>query len=128
MLIEEYFKEINEAIEKSPFVIQSDIFKDKRSLYVGFVSGIICFQDGSRLNFTEFVDVSEKIDKYKYRYHYQARDGVRVFRYIMAPHHRHISTFPDHKHIGPETSPNKVMESEEPTLKEVIAEIESLIV
>jgi hypothetical protein len=40
----------------------------------------------------------------------------------MSPHFRNIETFPHHKHEGE----NKVVASKEPSLKEVLYEIEKL--
>ncbi len=81
------------------------------------------FMDNSTLHFMEFVDVGEKIEKYKYSYHYKDNSSSLIFRYDMAPHHRNIETFPHHKHEGED----KVVTSKEPSLKEVLYEIEKLI-
>ncbi|MGH2523179.1 MAG: toxin-antitoxin system TumE family protein [Anaerolineales bacterium] len=52
------------------------------------------------------------------------RGGNRVFRYDNAPHHPEILTFPHHKHLGPE---DRLAESTEPNLADVLAEIEGLL-
>lgn len=123
MLIEEYFGEIERDINSCPFVHTYNLLKDKRSLHIGFIEGTIRFIDNSALYFVEFVDVSENVEKYKYSYHYEDVNTVMIFRYDMAPHFRDIKTFPHHKHERDE----KVVASKEPSLKEILYEIEKLI-
>ena len=53
-----------------------------------------------------------------YRYHYQDPSAVLVFRYDNAPHHREISTHPDHKHAG-----EHVVASQHPSLEQVLLEV-----
>jgi len=123
VLIEEYFQDIERNIADSPYIFESHVIKDKRSLYIGIIEGEIRFIDESVLYFIEFVNVKERQDKYTYSYHYQSRDGRLVFRYDMAPHHKEIETYPHHKHLNTE----RVVKSPIPSLKEVLYEIEELI-
>ncbi len=123
MLIEQYFGEIEHDINSCPFIHSYNLVKDKRSLHIGFIEGSIRFIDNSTLCFMEFVDVSEKVEKYKYSYHHEDDNSVMIFRYDMAPHFRDIETFPHHKHEGNK----KVIASKEPSLKEILYEIEKLI-
>lgn len=123
MLIEEYFGEIENDIISCPFVHSHNLTKDKRSVYIGLIEGVVKFLDNSTLHFIEFVDVGKKIEKYKYSYHYEDNIRSLIFRYDIAPHYRDIETFPYHKHEGG----NKVVASKEPSLKEVLFEIEKLI-
>jgi len=123
LLIEEYFREIEHDIISCPFVHSHNLIKDKRSVYIGLIEGIVKFMDNSNLHFMEFVDVGKKIEKYKYSYHYEDNSRSLIFRYDIAPHYRNIETFPHHKHVGG----NKVVASKEPSLKEILYEIEKLI-
>ena len=123
MLIEEYFQKIEADIASCPYIFESRVLKDKRSLYIGVIEGDIYFIDESVLHFIEFVNVKEKTERYKYSYHYQDGDGKVIFRYDMAPHHREIETFPHHKHVGPE----KLIETSAPSLAYVLDEIGDLI-
>lgn len=124
MLIEEYFQKIESDITTCPYVFESRVLKDKRSLYIGIIEGEIYFTDESFLHFIEFVSVKEKIERYKYSYHYQDKYRKIIFRYDMAPHHREIETFPHHKHINSEN----VIKSSALSLAEVLDEIEGLII
>ena len=70
MLIDEYFIKIEKDIISCPFIHSYSIIKDKRSINIGLIDGVIKFIDDSILCFMEFVDVGEKIEKYKYSYNY----------------------------------------------------------
>jgi len=123
VLIEEYFSKIENDIVSCPFIHSYNLIKDKRSTYIGFIEGIIKFIDNSILHFMEFVDVGKQIEKYKYSYHYEGNDRALIFRYDIAPHFKNIETFPHHKH----EIDNKVVASKEPSLEEILYEIEKLI-
>lgn len=70
----------------------------------------------------EFVDVSKNIERFKYSYYYEDGNNAMIFRYDMAPHFRDIETFPHHKH-----EKEKVMPSNKASLKEILHEVERLI-
>jgi len=123
VLIEEYFREIEGWITDCPYVVESCIEKDKRSFHIGIIEGKIKFRDGSLLHFLEFVSVKDEINKFKYSYHFQTEDRRLIFRYDVAPHHKDISSFPHHKHLGP----GKVTAATAPNLKEVLQEIETIL-
>lgn len=122
MLIEEYFSGIEHNINSCPFVHTYTLSKDKRSLHIGLIEGSIKFMDNSTLHFMEFVDVSKNIERFKYSYHYEDANNAMIFRYDMAPHFRDIETFPHHKH-----EKEKVMPSNKASLKEILHEVEKLI-
>lgn len=123
MLIDDYFNEFEKALSVSPYVHHYEISKDKRSLYIGFLEGIIRFVGGTELHFMEFVNCEDEVERYKYSYHYQKADGKPIFRYDMAPHHPEITTKPHHKHLFSENA-EKVSDSNVPSIIEVIREIE----
>lgn len=121
MLIEEYFRKVENDINSCPFIHTSSFIKDKRSLYIGFIEGTIIFIDNSILYFMEFVDVSKGVEKYKYSYHYEDNHGRMIFRYDMAPHFKDIETYPHHKHES-----DRVTASTVPSLNSILDEIEKL--
>ena len=53
--------------------------------------------------------------KRKYSYHWQDEKGNLLIRWDNSPHHFHINTFPDHKHIK-----NEVVKSKETDLRAVM--------
>ncbi len=123
MLIEEYFRQIENDIAECLFIIETEIKKDRRSYHIGIVEGKIRFTDHSVLHFIEFVNVKNVIEKYKSAYHFQNQELKLIFRYDMAPHHKGVNTFPHHKHLSPE----HVVASSEPTLRQVLCEIEGYL-
>ena len=73
---------------------------------------------GHLLEISEVIQVEgDSLVFLDYRYHLQAPDHTLIFRYDAAPHHRHISTFPDHKHL-----PDAVLPSIKPTIVQVLQE------
>ena len=94
MLIDEYFSYIESVISNTPTVLVTELVKDKRSPYIGFIEGKLYFQDGSLLQFVEFVNVKVSVERYKYSYHYQDEKEQLLFRYDMAPHYQDIAAFP----------------------------------
>ena len=88
--------EIFHSLEKSPVVSDFEVL-EFRTWEDGFYFKIKIFiQDGSLLFAREFYDQNER----HYSYHWQASEGNLLIRWDDAPHHRHISTFPYHKHLG----------------------------
>jgi len=62
VLIEEYFQKIEADIASCPYIFESRVLKDKRSLYIGVIQGEIYLIDESVLYFIEFVNVKEKTE------------------------------------------------------------------
>ena len=60
------------------------------------------YSSGHRLQVDVTVDVSPGYPVWThYRMHLQDGATQCVFRYDNAPHHPHVLTHPDHKHVGP---------------------------
>jgi hypothetical protein len=87
---------------------------------LGAIEGRLRFYDDSLLEFTEtIIEQGVVLVKTDYAYHYQRADGTLIFRYDNAPHHREISTFPDHVH-----SEGRVEAAEPPDLSDVLHRID----
>lgn len=115
--IEQYFSLIIRTIHRS-IVVDDKVTYIADNPLTGTIDGTLYFQNGSRLEFTEQVSLrAGRPVKQIYRYQYIHKKRS-VFRYDNAPHHPHLPTFPHHKHIG-----NKVLATEEPTLKQVLDEV-----
>ena len=122
-MIDEYFDQIKELLNRSSVVRSQDIQFDKRTSTKGYIRGNVYFRDNSMLHFREFVNTSDGIDRVVYAYYYQDKNGVMGFRYDNTPHFRHLPTAPHHKHI----TEDEVIASSPPDLGIVLGEIESLI-
>jgi len=120
-MIEKYFEEIEQMISYfrniRTYTLIKKIYNDKQ----GFITGFIIFKDDTILEFAEVKDVDVK-PKLKYRYHYMDTKRKLIFRYDNARHHKELMTYPHHKHIE-----DKVLESSEINLFDVLLEIEQII-
>ncbi|MFH1561982.1 MAG: DUF6516 family protein [Nitrospirota bacterium] len=119
MHIKDYFVQIGNTINFCKVIQSKVITFDSRSDYIGFIKGTIYFIDDSILHFREFVDVRDKVKRYKYSYHYQSEDKL-IFRYDNAKDllARQLPTFPHHKHVGKE-----VIISTAPEFSQILNEI-----
>ena len=66
-------------------------------------------------------EYSDDTDR-KYSFHWQNKNGALISRWDNSPHHKHIKTFPHHKHEN-----ESVVESFDISLKDVIGYIEGCI-
>lgn len=125
MLIETYFKQLQQAIEARAIIQSFNISFDKRGTYEGFIRGEVYFVDGSILHLREFVDVEISRQRLMYVYHYSDAAKKLVFRYDDTGHHQELQlpTFPHHKHTNHE---DNIMASSAPDLSQVFDEIETI--
>lgn len=123
MRITEYFWQLENMIDCFPIIQSRTITCDERSESIGFIQGILYFSEGATLHLKEFVNVERGIDRHKYGYHFM-RDKEVIFRYDNAndPKARRLRTYPHHKHQG-----DTILESQGPTLEEVLLEIADII-
>ena len=87
---------------------------DQRSAVRGFIIASLQCDDGSVLEFREFVDASQTEPKIMYAYHYQDADHNVIFRYDNAAH-RPALPQPEHKH-----TPSGIALAPVPTLSEIL--------
>jgi len=125
MKIGDYFSGIERSLQKIKGAkIEGEVTCLTSDDYNGLVRCRVLFWDDSYLDLYEVVstELGHPV-KVHYSYTY-LKGGKRVFRYDNAPHHPEISTHPNHKHIGHE---DKLTAAEEPTLSQVLGEIEKLL-
>ncbi len=117
MFLKKYFDDLDDSL-RHPLILSTELKKEQRSSNVGLLHGEILFVDDSKLFFMEYLEVSNKVEKNTYSYHYQNNEGKLLFRYDNSPHHRELKSFPHHKHTE-----RKVIESNEPNFSIVLNEI-----
>jgi len=122
--IEQYAHRMLQTIAGSPIVAASSVLLDKRTARSGLIRGDLTMLDGSRLYFRELVDAGNIAARQMYSYHYQSETGTLIFRYDDTPHHRHLSSFPHHKHADTEKN---VIAALPPDLAQILREIESIV-
>lgn len=117
----QYFDLLAKAVEFS-FAESAELDFDRRDFSRGLIDGVVYFADGSRLEFTEKVILEgPEFVKQSYRYQY-VRAGKTTFRYDNSEHHRKLSNFPHHKHVG-----RKIISAIEPTLAQVLDEVREIL-
>jgi len=126
LLIETYFKQLQQTVESCVIAQSFNMNFDKRGTYEGFVRGEIYMVDGSILHIREFVDVEVIVNRLMYVYQYLDASKKFIFRYDDTGHHKDLNllTFPHHKHEGRE---DNIIISAAPDLAAVLEEIESMI-
>jgi hypothetical protein len=124
-LIDEYFQNVLQTLQASPYVKSHNVTFDRRSLTAGFIRGDVYFSDDSLLHFREFLNTESGIDRFTYVFHYQRADGGLIFRYDNAGHFPTLGNFPHHKHIEAE---DRVVASAAVDLAQVIREIEERLI
>ena len=122
MIIADYVAGLERTLRRDPQVskleepftcLASDDFN-------GLVRGRVTFWDGSYLDLYEVISTELGYPvRISYAYTY-LNEGRRIFRYDNAPHHPEITTFPHHKHIGPQ---ERLAPADQPSLSQVLQEI-----
>ncbi len=123
MYIEDYFKQVEEAINAYPLASVSNFEVEKRDTYEGLIRAEVNFIGGSILQVREFVSVEIGIIRDMYSYQYMTSQNTLIFRYDNTPHHQklNLTTFPHHKHDGQEKN---VIASDAPMIWDVLSEIQ----
>lgn len=60
--------------------------------------GVLALRGGYQLHIAEYVVAWPEFERSRYRYHLQRVSGEFVVRWDNAPHHRHVASFPNHRH------------------------------
>ncbi|MFQ5343858.1 MAG: DUF6516 family protein [Anaerolineae bacterium] len=123
MEIFDYFESLRRSIQQNPTIgfVEDPVIMQAFDAYRGLFRARVFFWDGSHLTIDEIIDTEAgypEILRYSYTY---VKGSQHVFRYDNAPHYPDLDTFPHHKHIGPDESPQA---SGSPTLSQVLREIE----
>ncbi len=124
--LNEYIRRFEDAIQSSPIIRAYEIHIDRKTEDIVYINGKIDFEDGSTLDFKEFVaSAGTDIEKYKYAYNYRKQDSL-VFRYDNAldPRARKLPSFPHHLHLPPDM----ISESLPININEILNNIEDRMI
>ncbi len=92
--------DILKLVKNCPVVVGYDV-QEFRRWSDGYFSRIsIELSDGSHLHAREYGDSTERNDSF----HWQDSNNQMIARWDNAPHHKHLKTFPHHKHYGRQIS------------------------
>ena len=94
----QYYRSIQAAISESPHIIASDMSFNQVDVNECYVRGVLTLTGGFELHVAEYVITEPDVRRSKYRYHLQRADGTLVVHWDNVPHHRNVSSFPNHRH------------------------------
>jgi len=122
--VTDYIRDIEGIIGNCPAIASYTLNIDRKTEDIAFISGALEFRDGSLLDFKEFFEYSDDLEKFKYAYNYRSPLCL-VFRFDNAPDPaaRAFLSFPHHKH-RPDGS---IVESFDILLSDVLSMIEEII-
>ena len=121
-MLESFLADLEASLTASPIVKDIEILDEFITSVSGFLDCRVLLIDGSELYVSEYFTVlKDRIKRDKYSYHLQKR-GELLIRWDNAPHHRELSTFPDHVHRK-----DGVHESKEMTVEDILEELSEII-
>jgi len=121
-MLENFLADLKASLTASPIVKDIEILDEFITSVSGFLDCRVLLIDGSELYVSEYFTVlKDRIKRDKYSYHLQKR-GELLIRWDNAPHHRELSTFPDHVHRK-----DGVHESKEMTVEDILEELSEII-
>lgn len=95
----DYIERIRALIISNQQVVSWAIAREEAQGDRGMFRYRLTLQDGTFLELFEFFIVTEaEVQVTKYSFHWQNSDGQLRKRWDNAPHHREISTYPNHVH------------------------------
>ncbi len=99
MKASDYHRQFVESIRELAAILKSETeFReiDERECYL---KAVITFTHGYTLRIAEYVVIEgERPQRLKYRYQLLDANQVPISPCDNAPHHKHVSTFPHHRH------------------------------
>ena len=123
-LAQTYAERVLEILSGREGMEESSLLRDSEE-GLAVLAAVVRYPDGSRLAVRLIVDIDigKRIWRV-YSFHYMTRDGACIFRYDNSRYHPEVSTFPHHKHEGPD---ERVSECPEPSIRKIRDEIEAYL-
>lgn len=119
-MIPAYFEKLSQELTLNEQVVSFRIVKELCGCKDGYIRVKCVLEGGDILEFAEYVQSGAKgqIIRETYSYHWQKKTGLILKRWDNAPHHKEVSSFPDHLHDGIVLRESKPMQ-----LRKVLKEI-----
>lgn len=109
-------------IHQSLHVVSATLVREKLEEDAAYYQFRLLLIDGSRLDASARAEeIASNLSVTKYRFHWQDSNGDLIARWDNAPHHRRLSTFPDHIHDGGEAN---IQPHAPVSIADVLAEID----
>jgi hypothetical protein len=102
MTIDAYLDTIKERFVTDPIVTSFQTIRERSTLVDGHLRARLELSDGSRLEFSAYVQRSPagEIAVITYSYHWADADNQLIKRWDNTPHFPDLPGFPDHMHDG----------------------------
>ncbi len=121
-MLENFLADLKASLTASPIIKDIEILDEFITSVSGFLDCRVLLIDESELFVSEYFTVlKDRIKRDKYSYHLQKNDEL-IIRWDNAPHHRELSTFPDHVHRK-----DGVHESKEMTVEDILEELSEIV-
>ena len=102
MTIDTYLDSIKERLVSDPMVAGFQVVRERLTLVDGYLRARLTLVNGSRLEFSEYMQRSPagEITVITYSYHWANADNELITRWDNTPHFPDLPGFPDHVHEG----------------------------
>lgn len=102
MTIDDYLNAVKERLLTDPVVSSFHIVRERATLVDAHLRARLTLSDGSRLEFSEYVQRSpeDQISVLTYSYHWADANGNLILRWDNTPHFPDLPGFPHHVHDG----------------------------
>lgn len=102
MTIDAYLDSIKERFVSDPIVTSFQVIRERSTLVDGHIRARLTLVDGTRLEFSEYMQRSPAgaIAVITYSYHWADVDNHLIMRWDNTPHFPDLPGFPNHIHDG----------------------------
>jgi hypothetical protein len=106
MTISEYLEGVKQRLLTDPLVSSLAIVRERETAIDGHMRARLVLSDGSRLEFSEYVQRKPEgqIEVVTYSYHWSDDEVKLIRRWDNTPHYPALAGFPHHIHVGAEES------------------------
>ena len=97
-----YFSAIKERLLNDPLIADFRILRERIMLNDGHLRAHLTLEDGSMLEFSEYVQQTstDQLETIIYSYHWANAEGQLLKRWDNTPHYPGVPNFPHHIHDG----------------------------
>jgi hypothetical protein len=102
MTIDAYLDSIKERFVSDPIITSFQVIRERLTLVDGHLRARLTLINGTRLEFSEYMQRSPtgEIAVITYSYHWADADNQLIMRWDNTPHFPDLPGFPDHIHNG----------------------------
>jgi hypothetical protein len=96
---QDYHRQLVELFDSITLIVESDVSFREIDTDECYIKATLTWATGHILYLAEYVMIqSDEITRSRYRYQLLTPDKKPIIRWDNAPHHKSLSTFPEHQH------------------------------